>query len=114
MKCNKCKDTGWIPYDDNHKMKCPYCCKHDKGWWKLTENYSGYIEGGDNRCCKAGCGTKRRDMKNNYLKIDSWIDLGKGISCIKKVYYRCNLTGSVKVKIEEFYDINLSEYSNID
>ncbi len=60
--CHKCQGTGWHRYDENHSKKCSVCCKHTKGWWVLTEEYSGYIEGSDNRCCKDGCGTMRRDL----------------------------------------------------
>ena len=62
MKCKKCKDTGWYMYDHNHGKVCDQCCKHDKGWWELTEDYEGYKYGKDNRCCMAGCGTLKRDL----------------------------------------------------
>ena len=60
--CGKCKDTGWYMYDHNHAQVCDECCKHDAGWWDLTPSHYGYIEGEDNACCKAGCGTMRRDI----------------------------------------------------
>lgn len=63
MTCPKCHGTGWRQYDHNHAQVCAACCKHDQGWWELTEHYHGYEEGKDNACCKAGCGTRRRDLK---------------------------------------------------
>ena len=66
-KCNKCNGTGYYKYDHNHSKICEYCCSHDQGWWELTEGYAGYIEGADNRCCKAGCGMLFRDFKNYSL-----------------------------------------------
>jgi hypothetical protein len=62
-KCKVCKDTGWYAYDENHSKVCDACCKHDQGWWELTEGYMGYKKGMDNACCRAGCGTMRRDLK---------------------------------------------------
>lgn len=64
MTCKKCNDTGWYPYDHNHSKVCNVCCKHDQGWWELTEHYAKYEEGKDNACCKAGCGTMRRDIRD--------------------------------------------------
>ena len=61
-KCPKCGDTGWYSYDENHHAKCALCCPHDEGWWELTEDFAGYVEGLDNRCCRAGCGTMARDI----------------------------------------------------
>jgi len=63
-KCSKCHDTGWYMYDEIHSKPCEKCCKHDQGWWELTPSHAGYIEDGDNRCCKAGCGTLYRDLKD--------------------------------------------------
>lgn len=63
--CPKCNGTGWRQYDHNHRAVCDACCKHDKGWWELTEQYYRYEIGKDNRCCKAGCGTMFRDLKTN-------------------------------------------------
>jgi len=60
--CGKCKDTGWYQYDHNHSQVCDECCEHKEGWWDLTPIYHSYIEGEDNACCKAGCGTMRRDI----------------------------------------------------
>ena len=60
--CTKCNGTGWYAYDHNHSKVCEMCCDHNKGWWELTEGYSGYIEGRDNRCCLNGCGTMLRDV----------------------------------------------------
>jgi len=61
--CGKCKDTGWYKYDWNHDHKCDECCEHLDGWWDLTPSFYGYIAGTDNACCKAGCGTMRRDIE---------------------------------------------------
>jgi hypothetical protein len=61
--CQKCNGTGWYPYDENHHKACEACCDHAKGWWLLTEGFAGYIDGDDNRCCKAGCGTLARDLE---------------------------------------------------
>lgn len=55
-------DTGWYAYDHNHRTVCDSCCKHDKGWWQLTEIFGSYLEGADNSCCKAGCGMMKRDL----------------------------------------------------
>jgi hypothetical protein len=60
--CPKCNGTGWHTYGHNHTCKCAVCCKHDEGWWELTEWFAGYEAGKDNRCCKAGCGTMARDI----------------------------------------------------
>lgn len=50
--CPKCKGTGRFNYDHNHGTICDKCCKHNMGWWKLTEGFShpGWW------CCLAGCG----------------------------------------------------------
>ncbi len=61
-KCKKCNGTGSYMYDHNHSQVCDACCPHDQGWWELSECYVGYVEGLDNFCCKAGCGTMRRDL----------------------------------------------------
>jgi len=61
--CPKCGGTGWYSYDHNHTAVCNKCCKHDKGWWELTSGYAGYMDGEDNACCSAGCGTMRRDLE---------------------------------------------------
>ncbi len=63
MDCKKCNGKGHYMYRDNHRKMCEDCCPHDKGWWEVTEHYAGYIKGGDNRCCKAGCGQLFRDLK---------------------------------------------------
>ena len=55
-ECPKCNGTGWFSYDMNHSTICDLCCKHDKGYWLLTEHYAGYEAGHDNWCCAAGCG----------------------------------------------------------
>lgn len=62
MPCKKCDGTGRYAYDKNHTKICEDCCKHEKGWWELTEVYGGYIEGSDNRCCVNGCGAMYRDV----------------------------------------------------
>ena len=62
VSCQKCGGTGRYMYDHNHGKPCEVCCKHDQGWWELTKYFSGYIEGADNRCCKAGCGAMYRDV----------------------------------------------------
>lgn len=61
--CKKCSGTGWYSYDTNHSKVCEHCCKHEDGWWILTEGFGGYIAGADNRCCLGGCGTMYRDLK---------------------------------------------------
>lgn len=50
--CQKCCGTGNFMYDHNHAKICDLCCKHDRGFWFLTE---GYAYAG-NWCCIAGCG----------------------------------------------------------
>jgi len=60
--CLKCHGIGFVRYDENHGTVCDACCKHEKGWWELTPGFAGYIEGADNGCCMAGCGTMRRDL----------------------------------------------------
>lgn len=55
MLCPKCKGTKWYFYDHNHSTVCGLCCKHDEGFWALTEAYMGYAQG-DRWCCRAGCG----------------------------------------------------------
>jgi len=62
--CKKCNGTGWYSYNENHSKPCEVCCPHDE-WWELTKDYMGYEEGKDNFCCKAGCGTMRRDIDSN-------------------------------------------------
>lgn len=74
MTCKKCNDTGWYQYDHNHSTVCNACCKHDKGWWLLTEHYSNPGKW----CCNSGCGktltyteVKRKLLKErkNYAPI---------------------------------------------
>jgi hypothetical protein len=60
--CPKCKGTGWHMYSHDHSTICDACCKHEEGWWDLTEHYSGYKKDADNGCCRKGCGTLRRDL----------------------------------------------------
>ncbi len=62
MKCKKCNGEGSYMYSHNHGKICEYCCTHDKGWWELTEDFSGYEEGGNNNCCRKGCGMMQRDV----------------------------------------------------
>jgi len=64
MKCKKCNGEGWYKYDHNHSTICNQCCTHDQGWWDLSKEHHGssYIDGGDNGCCRNGCGTMRRDI----------------------------------------------------
>jgi hypothetical protein len=57
--CPKCHGTGEYMYDHNHGTICNECCRHDRGWWLLTQGYSGWREGRETWCCVAGCGTKR-------------------------------------------------------
>lgn len=64
-KCKTCNDTGWHEYNNGHSVVCNKCCPHDKGWWELSKNYMGYIEGADNRCCLNGCGTMYRDLEKS-------------------------------------------------
>jgi len=56
---DRCKGTGSVRsdygYGTPHYSPCPDCCKHDQGFWPLTEHYMGYAEG-DRWCCLAGCG----------------------------------------------------------
>jgi len=61
-QCPKCNGTGYRHYDHNHMKVCEFCCKHDQGWWDLSPMHHGYIAGGENGCCKAGCGTLLRDI----------------------------------------------------
>lgn len=61
MPCVHCNGTGWRPLQSDKAKVCEHCCKHDQGWWELTEHYEGFVDGGDNRCCLAGCGTMARD-----------------------------------------------------
>jgi len=52
-KCKKCNDTKWYAYDENHRKICEECCKHDNGFWLLTENFG---KNNGKLCCNAGCG----------------------------------------------------------
>lgn len=63
--CSRCGGVGRYAYDEWHIKPCEVCCKHDKGWWELTEHYQGYVKGSDNRCCTAGCGTMFRDLQDS-------------------------------------------------
>jgi len=53
--CPKCHGSGWFMYDHNHSTVCGVCCRHDQGFWPLTEHYQGYANG-DRWCCLGGCG----------------------------------------------------------
>lgn len=53
--CKLCHGTGRWQYDNNHSTVCHLCCKHDQGFWELSEPYQGYAEG-YRFCCSAGCG----------------------------------------------------------
>lgn len=57
--CPKCNGTGSYMYDHNHGTVCDLCCKHDLGWWLLSD-----VHGKDSGkwCCKAGCGYKVKDI----------------------------------------------------
>jgi hypothetical protein len=63
--CSLCGGDGHYMYDENHGKICEQCCTHDQGWWELTEYHAGFVEGEDNRCCRAGCGMLYRDLKAN-------------------------------------------------
>lgn len=67
-RCPKCNGTGWRKCDHNNMKVCEACCKHDKGWLELSPMHYGYKEGADNACCKAGCGTLRRDISTPNQK----------------------------------------------
>jgi hypothetical protein len=63
--CSLCDGKGYYSYDHTHIKRCEQCCKHDVGWWELTEDYSGYLAGADNGCCRAGCGQLRRELQQS-------------------------------------------------
>lgn len=73
VTCQRCNDTGWFSTDPRvgaARTTCGYCCKHDKGYWKLLKHY-----GRDNGkwCCFAGCGlTYRKTKRGKPVKL--WID----------------------------------------
>ena len=74
VSCKKCNDTGWYMYDHNHSTICDICCKHDKGWFNVSEHQHGYIPDSDNACCLAGCGVMRRDIvKGKDLTLEAAI-----------------------------------------
>jgi hypothetical protein len=50
--CPKCHGTGSYMYDHNHSTVCDLCCKHNAGFWQLSEHHANP---GD-WCCLAGCG----------------------------------------------------------
>lgn len=76
--CSKCGGRGWYEYggrgwyeyDDNHAKVCEACCKHDCGWYELPKVFSGYKLGADNACCRAGCGTMRRDLNTSSKRVE--------------------------------------------
>jgi len=68
--CPNCNGTKTYQYDDIHWTTCDACCKHDQGWWDVTEAHgAAFIPGGDNACCKAGCGKMRRDIKDIHPAV---------------------------------------------
>ncbi len=74
-ECKKCNGTGAYAYDHNHSQVCDACCPHDQGWFELSKGYANYIEGQDNRCCRVGCGTMKREanpMQHIVSLLDSY------------------------------------------
>lgn len=58
--CPKCFGTGKYMYDHNHGTICNLCCKHNMGWWELSECHGK--ENAGKLCCGAGCGyTKEKE-----------------------------------------------------
>jgi len=55
--CLQCHGAGAYMYDHNHGTICNQCCRHNMGWWQLSERHSqpGMW------CCKAGCEFVRAD-----------------------------------------------------
>lgn len=51
--CPVCRGTGTYMYDDKHSTICRRCCRHNMGWWPLTEVH-GKLSG--KWACGAGCG----------------------------------------------------------
>jgi hypothetical protein len=86
MTCNKCNGTGHYQYDENHMTICPICCDHSTGWWELSEHHAGYIPNGDNRCCRKGCGTLARvlkeesEMKTKTYAISGTVDIPENVN----------------------------------
>jgi hypothetical protein len=54
--CEKCHDTRWYSYDENHAKPCEECCEHSDGWFLLERHYG---ENNGKLCCTAGCGTTK-------------------------------------------------------
>lgn len=55
--CPQCHGQGqWIytTYGTPHGTICNLCCKHNMGWWQLSECHGA--ENAGKWCCKAGCG----------------------------------------------------------
>lgn len=64
--CQMCHGTGEWKYDRDHSRICPRCCKHDRGWWKLSPGHEGWKQG-HRWCCLAGCGLAFR------FNPDTWV-----------------------------------------
>ena len=61
-RCKVCDGKKWVKYDSNHARPCTACCDHGAdGWWELSKYHAGFVDGGDNRCCR-GCGELWRDL----------------------------------------------------
>lgn len=63
MTCSKCKDTGFYnstPIGTAHWSPCPLCCKHDNGYWLLTEHYQGFRLGKETWSCNL-CGETKEN-----------------------------------------------------
>lgn len=50
--CPRCNGTGFYSYDENHIKPCEVCCRHDRGWFPLTEAHGRP----GMHACGAGCG----------------------------------------------------------
>ena len=69
-RCKVCDGKKWVKYDSNHARPCTACCDHGAdGWWELSKYHAGFVDGGDNRCCR-GCGELWRDLYPTNPKID--------------------------------------------
>lgn len=54
-ECPRCGGTGQYQFTTHGTPKftiCNLCCKHDRGWWQLSEHHSQPGKW----CCRAGCG----------------------------------------------------------
>lgn len=71
--CPKCGGAGHYMYDENHGQPCELCCPHNGGWWDLSKEHHGskYVDGGDNACCKLGCGMMRRDLPKQPVSYNT-------------------------------------------